>query len=303
MGAYRDSNSCARFLSNLVLFLVYPCMCCWQFLNRTFEPWDRPRPKSEDGLENETDLDEYDLRLQRQGLLRGSTLVQRQVQLTTISPTQANTTSGSGSEELEEEDPDSKRGRSDDELSKLLTRIGESDREEEEDRYPGRYSNTEDEATDTRYVLNVMNESRKSLRAVHSSSSLGPDAFAPGEETAQTNRDRADQLVADLLGAKFVFRRLEASCGRVLMPESHPYSLQGYFIAVGPDRYQFFTHASLKQFWTVEERTLQVVQMEPRVLCSGTFTQTYNSKMEVWLASDLSVQPRQGAPVINVEYQ
>ncbi|KAL1380157.1 hypothetical protein pipiens_014408, partial [Culex pipiens pipiens] len=167
MGAYRDSNSCGRFLSNLVLFLVYPCVCCWQFLNRTFavEPWDRPRPKSEDGLEDETDLDEYDLRLQRQGLLRGSTLVQRQVQLTTISPTQANMTSGSGSEELEE-DSDSKRGRSDDELSKLLTRIGECDREDEGDRYPGRYSNTEDEATDTRYVLNVMNESRKSMRAV-----------------------------------------------------------------------------------------------------------------------------------------
>ncbi|XP_038104065.1 uncharacterized protein LOC6044220 [Culex quinquefasciatus] len=157
MGAYRDSNSCGRFLSNLVLFLVYPCVCCWQFLNRTFavQPWDRPRPMSGDGLEDETDLDEYDVHLQRQGLLRGSTLVQRQVQLTTT--TQANT---SGSEELEE-------------LSKLLTQTGESDREDEGDRYPGRYSNTEDEAIDTRYVLNVMNESRKSLRAVHSSSSPG----------------------------------------------------------------------------------------------------------------------------------
>lgn len=142
--------SCGRFLSNLVLFLVYPCVCCWQFLNRTFavQPWDRPRPMSGDGLEDETDLDEYDFHLQRQGLLRGSTLVQRQVQLTTT--TQANT---SGSEELEE-------------LSKLLTQTGESDREDEGDRYPGRYSNTEDEAIDTRYVLNVMNESRKSLRAV-----------------------------------------------------------------------------------------------------------------------------------------
>lgn len=142
--------SCGRFLSNLVLFLVYPCVCCWQFLNRTFavQPWDRPKPMSGDGLEDETDLDEYDFHLQRQGLLRGSTLVQRQVQLTTT--TQANT---SGSEELEE-------------LSKLSTQTGESDREDEGDRYPGRYSNTEDEAIDTRYVLNVMNESRKSLRAV-----------------------------------------------------------------------------------------------------------------------------------------
>ncbi|EDS36078.1 farnesyltransferase alpha subunit [Culex quinquefasciatus] len=138
---------------------------------------------------------------------------------------------------------------------------------------------------------------------LHSSSSLEPAAFDPGEDTAQTNRDRADQLVADLLGAKIVFRRLEASCGRVVMPEGYPYSLQGFFIAVGPERYQFFTHASLKQFWTVEERTSQVVQIEPRVLCSGTFTQTYNSNVDVWLASDLSVQPKQGAPVINVEYQ
>ncbi|XP_055588124.1 uncharacterized protein LOC129740464 isoform X2 [Uranotaenia lowii] len=93
---YDQSSSFRRFLINLVFFVVYPCVCCC----RCFEEHviDGADAESEDDGGPETDR-----QLHRQGLLKGTTVIQRQVQLTTttITTTTGSSSSNSDPEELE----------------------------------------------------------------------------------------------------------------------------------------------------------------------------------------------------------
>ncbi|XP_021712628.1 uncharacterized protein LOC5568728 [Aedes aegypti] len=172
-----------RFLINLIFFLVYPCVLCCRCFERSINEED------EDGslqdFQGRGD-DERDRLLQQHGLLKGARVVQKQVPLSTTSI--ATTTTSADEEDVLGDGWDSAGGggagnrkqlhseeiatTDDDELSKLLAGM-QSEAEEVQQtakegarRSGGRpyYNNTEDEDNDTRFVLDVMNQSRKSLQ-------------------------------------------------------------------------------------------------------------------------------------------
>ncbi|EAT41264.1 AAEL007076-PA [Aedes aegypti] len=267
-----------RFLINLIFFLVYPCVLCCRCFERSINEED------EDGslqdFQGRGD-DERDRLLQQHGLLKGARVVQKQVPLSTTSI--ATTTTSADEEDVLGDGWDSAGGggagnrkqlhseeiatTDDDELSKLLAGM-QSEAEEVQQtakegarRSGGRpyYNNTEDEDNDTRFVLDVMNQSRKSLQTLSSSSEIFFETRQSrssslshrieSHEDEQQQQMIANELVQSLIQAKIVYRRLDHACGQVLMQDGQPYSIQGYFIAIDQRRYQFFTHAVLRQFW------------------------------------------------------
>ncbi|XP_065087389.1 uncharacterized protein LOC135709115 [Ochlerotatus camptorhynchus] len=308
---YKDASSYRRFLINLIFFLVYPCVLCC----RCFE-----RPGEADGRRGGDCADEErDHLLQQQGLLQGAMVVQRQMQPSTTTVT-SSTDEDEPDEDILGDGWDSggarawssnNNGTTDDELSKLLTMQGmqqSSDGGEGSGR-SAYYNNTEDEDNDTKFVLDVMNRSRKSLQTLSAASESEPQRPESGQQGQKEEHQlAADQLVRELLQAKIVYRRLDHACGQVLMEPDQPYSIQGYFIAIDRGRYQFFTHALLRQFWVArrtdeeEERTVSKSSIPVRSLISNSFTMTYLSKVDVFRQNDLSVRPDKEAPCVNVEY-
>ncbi|XP_062702671.1 uncharacterized protein LOC115259828 isoform X4 [Aedes albopictus] len=174
---YKDASSYRRFLINTIFFLVYPCVLCCRCFERSIDG------DGDDDVFQSGGDDERDRLLQQHGLLKGVMVVQKPVPLSTTSVTSADEEdvlgdgwhTANGGEGLGKrswkKNPEDVATTDDDELSKLVAAM-QSESEGGERPVMGAkhetkpYNNTEDEDNDTRFVMDVMNQSRKSLRTL-----------------------------------------------------------------------------------------------------------------------------------------
>ncbi|XP_055525589.1 uncharacterized protein LOC129718642 isoform X2 [Wyeomyia smithii] len=256
---YRDSSRCRRFLMNTIFFVVYPCVLCCHYFDRS----------------NILPDESNDRLLQQQGLLAGTSLVQKRMSYSVTSNDEwdhdkmGDGWENSGRQCRADKLWDSRTrtvDSSDDELTRLVWEIqsaevggaGSSDG----------YSNTEDEAKDTSFVLKAMDKSRRSLQTLNEIAIAKDGSDDCGTEQEQ---EAADIMVRELLDAKIVYRRLTGPCGQALVSDGQSYSVQGYFIGLSDTRYQFFTHATVKQFWELKK--------DPQVMIHGTATPAVNNQI------------------------
>ncbi|KAH8383220.1 hypothetical protein KR009_007439, partial [Drosophila setifemur] len=158
----------------------------------------------------------------------------------------------------------------------------------------------EDEES-TAFILEVLEESKHSLSKMMSQT---VENISKTETKCEESSDveEADELIDSLKNAQVVYRTMSTPVGGVIdIPENCKYCVKGFFLPTINSTYEFISYHPLTQYWGITEENESRKLAQPRYIHTDGFSRTYNTKVEVFKAADLSVVCPIKVPCINID--